>query len=213
MKKLNIILIATASMFLSHHVNGQNREHLKLGPKTGVNLSNVYKESGDDFVAEAKFGYVLGGFISIPINALIGIQPEVLYSQKGFKSTGQILGENYSLIRTTNHIDIPIQLAIKPSNALTLLIGPQYSYTISKKDKNSFGTLSQEKEESFDNDIRKNVLGLVGGVDVNIQNIVLSGRAGWDIQKNNADGSSSDIQYKNFWYQLTIGINLINKEK
>ena len=75
-----------------------------------------------------------GVFLAIPIGTYIGIQPEVLFSQKGFKATGSILGEEYKFTRTTNYIDIPIYLALKPSPFLTIVAGPQFSYLMSRKD-------------------------------------------------------------------------------
>jgi hypothetical protein len=34
---------------------------------------------------------------------------------------------------------------------------------------------------------------------------VLSARSGWDVQRNNGDGTSSIPRYKNVWFQATIG--------
>ena len=62
-----------------------------------------------------------GAFLSLPVGKLIEIQPEVIYSEKGFKATGAFLGSNYSATRTTTYIDVPILLAIKPISYLTIL--------------------------------------------------------------------------------------------
>lgn len=68
------------------------REHFTAGLKLGTNFSNVYDSEGEDFEAEGKFGFAGGAFFSIPIGRLVGIQPEILFSQKGFRSTGTFLG-------------------------------------------------------------------------------------------------------------------------
>jgi hypothetical protein len=62
------------------------RDQLFFGVKIGVNYSNIYDAQGENFVDDPKYGVALGGFVSIPIGAFFGVQPELLYSQKGYKS-------------------------------------------------------------------------------------------------------------------------------
>jgi hypothetical protein len=109
-------------------------ERLTFGVKGGLNLSNVYDTQGEQFDADAKFGFVAGAFMSIPLGKVIGVQPEILISQKGFQATGFLLGAPYSFTRTTTYIDVPLLFAIKPFELLTLLAGPQYSYLQIQKD-------------------------------------------------------------------------------
>lgn len=182
------------------------REKLMLGFKLGLNLSNVYDEQGENFDADAKFGMAVGAFVAIPIGKYLGVQPELLFSQKGFQATGSLLGTNYSFTRTTNFIDVPIFLAIKPTEVLTLLVGPQYSYLIKQTDAFASGNNTTEQVKEFENDnIRKNILSFALGADINLNHLVLGGRACWDVQTNNGDGTSSTPRYKNVWYQATIG--------
>ncbi len=73
----------------------------------------------------------------------------------------------------------------------------------------TFGSNSAEQEQEFENDnIRKNVFGFVGGIDINIKHVVVSTRAGWDLVNNNGDGSSTTPRYKNQWLQLAIGLKI-----
>jgi hypothetical protein len=68
------------------------------------------------------------------------------------------------------------------------------------------GSTSIEQEQVFENDnIRKNTFCFVGGGDINLKHVVLSVRVGWDLIKNNGDGTSDTPRYKNVWYQGTIG--------
>lgn len=41
----------------------------------------------------------------------------------------------------------------------------------------------------------------ISGLDTNPKHLVIGGRVGWDIQKNNGDGTSTSPRYKNTWYQ------------
>jgi Outer membrane protein beta-barrel domain len=185
----------------------ENDKKFHFGIKAGVNVSNVYDTKGEDFVAKAKAGAALGAFVQIPLGKIIGIQPEILYSQKGFKGTGKILGNAYSYTRTTDYLDIPILLSIKPVEMLTVVAGPQYSFLVREKNvfENTLFTSIQEQEFKNDN-IRKNTLCFLGGVDVNFDKIILSARAGWDVQNNAGDGTNNTPRYKNVWYQATIGL-------
>ena len=208
MKKV-ILMIAfvTISVTNSNAQSNDNRSAVSFGIKAGTNYSNVYDEQGNDFVADSKFGFSAGAFVTIPFGKIIGIQPEILYSQKGFKSTGTYLGSTYSMTRTTDFIDVPLLLAVKPVDQLTLLFGPQFSYLIKQKDEFTGGTISSTQQQDFDNDdITKNIMGLTGGADLNVSsNLVVGLRAAWDIKTNEGDGNSSTPRYKNMLYQATIG--------
>jgi len=181
------------------------RSNFVLGAKLGANLSNVYDSEGEDFVADTKLGFVAGGFVTIPLGKLFALQPEVLYSQKGFKGEGTLLGSPYSYERTTDYLDVPIFFAVRPIEYLSIMAGPQFSYLL--QEKNEFkGAISASQEEEFNNDnIRKNTLALIFGADVNISKIVIGARAGWDLRENKGDGTSETPRYKNYWYQLTLG--------
>ena len=213
MKK--VFLLLTIALFITQYCSAQKskandtRGDLQIGFKTGVNLSNVYDADGDQFVAKSKIGFVAGGFISIPFGSLLGFQPEILFSQKGFKGTGMFLGNPYEFTRTTSYIDIPLLFAIKPTTFVTILVGPQYSYLTKQRDEFTSTLNSSAQEHEFANDnIRKNILSFIGGIDLNSNPFVLSLRAAWDLQNNNGNGTNTIPRYKNVWYQATIGIKI-----
>ncbi len=182
------------------------RDKLTFGLKAGGNYSNVWDEEGQDFQADGKAGFVGGAFLSIPIGTYLGIQPEVLFSQKGFQGSGTFLTYPYEYSRTTNYLDVPLLFVFKPSPFLSLVAGPQYSFLLSEENRFSSDGFSSEQIEEFENDnIRKNTLGIHVGADINVNHFVISPRAGWDLQENHGDGTSSTPRYKNQWLQLTVG--------
>ncbi len=210
MKKIKILLSAAlmtmTSIGIAQEVSTDGRDKIHFGIKAGTNYSNVYDEKSDEFNADAKFGFVGGAFFSIPIGRFLGVQPEILFSQKGFKGQGNLLGSNYEFTRTTSYIDVPLQFALKPTEFLTIVAGPQYSYLLKRTDEFTSSSSSFSQEEEFKNDdIRKNIFGFVWGVDVYVKKVVLGARMGWDIQNNNGNGTSSTPRYKNAWVQGTIG--------
>jgi hypothetical protein len=183
-----------------------NREKLQFGIKAGLNYSNVYDEEGEEFRADPKFGLAAGISLAIPFGKYLGVQPEALISQKGFRGHGTMLGNEYTFTRTTTYLDIPLQVAFKPSEFFTLFAGPQYSYLLNQRDVFTNSSSSYVQEKEFDNDnIRKNVFGVVGGLDINLKHITLGTRVGCDLQNNHGDGTSNTPRYKNVWFQGTIG--------
>ncbi len=210
MKKTLLLSLACMGTLLStvhaQETTTDNRAKAQFGFKIGTNYSNVYDTQGEQFDADPKFGLALGAFAVVPIGKFIGLQPEVLYSQKGFKATGILFGTAYDMTRTTSYLDFPLLFSIKPMPNFSLLIGPQYSYLLKVKNEFKNGSTTILQEQEFDNDnIRKNTLGFVLGGDVSIEHLVVSGRIGWDLINNHGDGSSSTPRYKNAWYQVTLG--------
>ncbi len=214
MKKIILLLIVAIGMIdisIGQDSETDFRDKVQFGLKIGLNYSNVYDTKGEEFKSDPKFGLATGLFVSIPIGKFIGIQPELLFSQKGFKATGVLLGNPYEFTRTTNYIDIPIFFTLKPIEYFTILAGPQYSYLIKQKDVFANTTTSIVQEQEFENaNIRKNTFCFIFGGDVNLTHFVFGARIGWDILNNNGDGSSTTPRYKNVWYQVTFGYRFYN---
>jgi len=200
--KISHFLVSFA--LLSVSLQAQNR--ISIGAKAGLNISNIYDSEGDTYSADAKTGYAAGGFLHIPLGGFFGIQPEVMFSQKGYQTSGSLLGLDYSTSRTSNYLDVPILFAIKPLGLATLLIGPQYSYLLKQTTNVVTPVSNTTVVDEFTNDnIRRNTLGLVIGADVNLFQFVISGRVAWDLYDNNGDGTSTTPRYKNVNGQLTLG--------
>jgi hypothetical protein len=186
-----------------------NRELLSFGLKAGLNMSNVWDTQGQDFVADPKYGLAGGAFVSLPIGTYLGIQPELMISQKGFQGSGTLLGFTYSNTRTTTFLDVPLLVQFKPIEYFTILAGPQFSYLFKEKNVYTFGSNSTAQEQAFNNeDPRNNIMGFVIGADINIDMLVISARAAWDFQTNNKNSVSTTPRYKNQLVQLTVGFRI-----
>ncbi len=72
--------------------SGDRRGSFEFGIKAGINVSNVWDSKGQEFTVDPKVGLAGGVFLGIPIGKFLGIQPEILISQKGFKGSGSLLG-------------------------------------------------------------------------------------------------------------------------
>lgn len=206
MKKL-ILLMAVLTVMINNSKAQSNG--ILFGLKAGANYSNQYDSKNENFTSDSKLGFAGGAYLNFPLGSSIGFQPEILISQKGFKATGKLLGSSYNLTRTTSYIDVPLMLSIKPVQFLTIVLGPQYSYLLKQKDVFTNNTFTTAQNQEFNNDnIRKNILGITGGVDLNIKNATVGLRIGRDFQNNNGDGTSSTPRYKNAWVQATLGLRV-----
>src|SRR4051812_47756675 len=104
MKTIKIIILALT--LVSLRVSAQDnvtdlRNRCLFGIKAGGNYSNVYDTRDQNFHTDPKIGLATGVFLAIPFGTWFGIQPELLFSQKGFKGKGSVLGADYNLTRTT----------------------------------------------------------------------------------------------------------------
>ncbi|RYM35778.1 PorT family protein [Brumimicrobium glaciale] len=204
MKKVILLttLFTTAALFSFAQ---DAREEFKFVVKGGATASNVYDSEGEEFDANMRLGYTVGAGIDIPIGTYLGIHPEVLITQKGFKGSGSFLGAGYSYKKTTTFLEVPILVALKPSEFFSIVAGPQFAYLLSERNEFDAG-IGIDQEQQFENDnIRKNILGFVGGVNLNFNHVTVGGRVGFDFQNNKGDGTSDTPRYKNTWGQLTIG--------
>jgi hypothetical protein len=214
MKK--ILILSTLISFLGVHSGFSQRsvsrywEGFKIGLKAGANFSNVYDTQGDQFAADGKLGFAGGVFLEVPLSDYLGIRTEILYSQKGFKATGQYLSVPYTFTRSSDYIDVPVLLTLKPVPMLSINVGPQFSFWTKQTDLFSSTILTTEQQQAFSNDnYRKNLMSLTAGVALDFGKVVLDVRANYDLQRNNGDGTSTTPRYKNAWYQATLGFRII----
>lgn len=187
-----------------------SRNRLQIGIKGGINYSGVYDTKGNNFSSSGKFGGVGGGFLSIPIGTFLGIQPEVLYSQKGFSESGTTdEGNQYSVDVRRDFIDVPLLVQFKPVPDLYILGGPEYCFLLDRSYTFTNGVTSTTTQQQFNNDnLSKNIFGLIFGIDINIGLVTIGGRVAWDLQDNNGNGTSTFPRYRNAWGQATLGLRL-----
>lgn len=210
MKK--VLLFSILFLALATFVNAQEKEYDNrdnkplIGAKFGLSYSNVYGEKGDSFNSDEKLGFTGGAFMMIPIGKRLGIEPEILITQKGFQGSGRMLGSPYSFNRTSTFLEIPILVAIKSSESITVLAGPQFAYLLKQRDEYSGLGVSYAQEQEFKNDdIRRNILGIVAGLDFNLKHFIVSARIGWDVLNNKANHTSETPRYKNSCTQVSVG--------
>lgn len=117
-----------------------------FGLKGGMNISNIYDTEGDG--PDSRFGFIGGGFCDFDFVSF-SIQPEVLFSQKGWK---------YDIGCRYNYFEIPVLIKIPLSHKLRVspYLGPAVSL------------LANAKIEDFNisQDVNSPDLGLVLGAEI-----------------------------------------------
>ncbi|WP_242929416.1 porin family protein [Pontibacter vulgaris] len=131
MKKLLFLIV-----FAFATVSAAQAQNVKFGVRGGANISNLSGDLRDEDRFENKVGFHAGATLNFGIvDDFFSIQPELLYSQKGFKNSDSevtILGQtrrregkvNY------NYLELPVLARIK-AGPLYFEGGPQASYLLS----------------------------------------------------------------------------------
>ncbi len=182
------------------------REQLQYGYKVGTNYAGIVDFKGESFSAKPVFGILSGIFAAIPISKFFGIQPEALFSQKGFRGEGYTSGYYFELKRTASYLDLPVYFLYKPYKFLSVMIGPEFSLLIQQDDKfRAITDVRLLKDQFYNDKIRKSNFSLTGGLDFYLNRIELGAKAGIDLQNNNGSANSTPMYYRNIWCQATIG--------
>ncbi|RDV16932.1 PorT family protein [Pontibacter diazotrophicus] len=108
-----------------------------FGVRGGANLSNLSGDLRDEDMFENKVSFHGGVTLNLPVvEDFVSIQPELLYSRKGFKSSGVeytnlLLQQRRREGRVNyNYLDLPV-LAHVNAGPVYFELGPQLSYLLS----------------------------------------------------------------------------------
>ena len=135
------IIIAFSFAIISF---GLFSQETSLGLKGGLNYAYIHGEDVKD--VNPTFQYHAGAIINIGFTEFFSIQPEFLYSVKGYSEDNVDLNLNY--------VDIPILFKIKFADHLSLHAGPQLGYLLSATQKTDLGEEDvKEQLKDFDLEI------------------------------------------------------------
>lgn len=127
MKTIYITIILMMSGMIS--LNAQDRKNkATAGVKGGYNLSSVSFDGTSE--TEKLHGFHIGIYGESYIGKYISIQPEILYSQQGYKK----IDEDGTLTQKLDYLNVPLMLKIYPVKSFFLEAGPQVGFSISHKE-------------------------------------------------------------------------------
>jgi opacity protein-like surface antigen len=194
MKSKSIVL---SLLLLTFAVVQSRAQGLHLGVKGGA---NIFKVDGQGYDQGFQFGYNVGAFAEINFPGVFGIQPELLWNQTNYR-TGSNFSDIYSNVHGVddvkgklNYLSIPVLLSFRPAKIISFQAGPQFGILL-----NQDKSLVDNSKEAF----KKGDLSLVGGVQLNLANVVVGGR--YVIGLNNINDVTDDHSWKNQGFQVYAG--------
>lgn len=134
MKKVIVIAIAIFSFGIA------KAQDIKFGIKAGANFATLTGDAVADDV-KMKAGFNAGGLMEIKFTEKLSLQPEVLYSLQGAKTTDRTDDGLGTISRdedkvNLSYINVPVMLKFYPVKGFFIQAGPQIGFLVSAKDKN-----------------------------------------------------------------------------
>lgn len=210
MKKLFFVAMV---LLIAGSADAQRRNHYRkqrvsddfyrprVGLAGGLNIANTVSSRNSDFSTDTKLGANFGLFLDVPIIYPLSFQPEILYSQKGYRA--QTAYGDFA--QRANFIDVPLLAKIKLAPAFNVLVGPQVSFLMNTRNTyyDGFEVIQQDKY-TYNGD--KTFVGGVLGISLDLnRNVELRGRYNIDFQENNPNGSSGTPAFRNQVWQVGLG--------
>ncbi len=198
MKKISFTVIACLFILFA---NAQ-----RIGIKAGVNFANAnYEMEGASMSTDSRTGLHIGLMGDFPISESWSFEPNLLYSQKGFKMgiTGIALAE-VEATAAVDYIDIPANIVFKHDLGgpkLALKAGPYLGVGISAKVKSG----DEEEDAEFgsgDDQIKRIDFGANFGAGIEIDAIQFGINYGLGFVNLEND---SDYSMKNNVLSFSIG--------
>ena len=218
-------LLATAA------ISSAQAQDIRFGLRAGANYSNLSGNIKNEDTYNNKVGFLGGVMLNVPLLAddLLSIQPEILYSQKGFENKptefSSVLGKqkregnvNY------NYIDVPLLLKFKALGFLAEA-GPQYSYLLSSNNETKTTTtptvgsptVSDTKDKNDVSGLNRNELGYLAGVGYEATNglslnLRYTGAFSDFVKSDNSSYFNGDLKNaRHSAFQLSLGYLIPSK--
>ena len=172
---------------------------MKYGVKAGLNMTSMSNDMAFDPGFGMGVGFRIGGFLNMRWGyrtensskgtGLWGFQPELMYSNQAVKTDAGDIKMNY--------IAVPLLLKVYPTTALSIEVGPEFSYLIST----SPSTMAVDRAEVKVGDCKGMNIGATAGLAYDFEmGLTVGARYTYgftDMAKN--------LKWKNSNIQVTVG--------
>lgn len=189
MKKLFLLAALVCGFFV---VNAQN---ITIGPKAGLNVTNISNISGN----KNKLSIHVGAFAEWRVNDFFGIQPEIVYSRQGFRWKD----DGYKVKNRVNYLNIPILAKLYVLDELSVDLGPQIGFALNGK---AVAKEDGNTHKYKNKDLNTVELSWAIGLSYNWDDFMFSAR--YNIGLSNVmdkDKSWDGSNNKNHVFQLSVG--------
>ncbi|WP_266203337.1 porin family protein [Pontibacter kalidii] len=165
-----------------------------IGIKGGVNFASVHGSDKDKFGStNSHTSFHAGVFAQFGLSDFFSLQPELLYSRKGFERQDSVFRYDY--------LEVPVLAVFNISDNLSVHLGPQVGVMMSAKVEDKERDL--EPYNTFD-------YGLAAGLEGKLDRFRLGARYAHgfgDLRKQDDSGNSIDESIKNGVIQVYVGVS------
>ncbi|WP_022821792.1 porin family protein [Hymenobacter norwichensis] len=181
-----------------------------FGIKGGFNLADIRggnRDTYEDALSNLKT-YHAGLYAQFGLNDKVSIQPEILFSRKGYDDTQVPLGGGSTTTRETrlDYIQVPVLFVYNFLDNVSVHVGPQASLLVRVKDAGAEKSISSAGLHSLD-------YGVVGGLEARIGPARVGARYDLglaDIYKDSATAARVYKDVKNGVFQVYVGVGFTN---
>lgn len=205
MKRIPGILLAV--FFVTSCANAQ----MSFGIKGGLNIATV---GGADVssIVKSRTGFSVGGYLGLSLPFLFTVQPEVLYSTKGFimEQSFSVSGQSYTYKSTNTYSYLEIPVLVKYSLPVpvvnpSLYAGPEVGILLTAKSKFE-GTGSPTVDSDVKSAVTSTDYGVVFGASAHI--LVADFDLRYVLGLKSTDGVNQAKMYNRVW-SVMVGIPLL----
>lgn len=202
-KHIAVMLVAGLAL-----LPGVASAQVEFGLKGGVTFADVPKFGeevrDDDGDAQMRIGMAAGGHVAIAFGGIVGLQGEVLYTQKGIKAEAPgDVDQTFTL--ELDYIDVPVLLRLGPSggNGLQFLVGPSFNFNIGAR---SVLEGFIDDDEDVKEEFKDFEMGLVVGGGYYGSVVIVEGRWQEGLTDISAIRESGDSTYRNRTFLALVGV-------
>jgi hypothetical protein len=216
-----LLLSASVALLAAAAAPAAHAQGIRFGVKAGANLSNLAGDLTNQDQYNNRWGFHGGIMVNFGIADIVSIQPEVLYSQKGFKYADQnitVLNNTYRNSGNVryDYLDVPILVRVRAAGAF-FEVGPQYSYLMNAST-NREQTLNGNNVSNIGSgttdlsNVRRNEFGYAAGLGFQASNGFMIGvrynGAFTDFAKNSNYSNDEFRNARNSTFQGYVGVLL-----
>ncbi|TPE45319.1 porin family protein [Pontibacter mangrovi] len=165
-----------------------------IGIKGGVNFASIHGGDKDKFgESNSHTSFHAGIFAQFGFGSFFSLQPELLYSRKGYERQDSVFRMDY--------LEVPVLAVFNISDNFSVHMGPQVGVMVSAKVEDE--EVDLEPYNTFD-------YGLAAGLEGQLDRFRVGARYAHgfaDLRKEDSDGNSLDEDIKNGVIQVYVGIS------
>ncbi|WP_026463347.1 porin family protein [Adhaeribacter aquaticus] len=188
----------TTTAPVNHNLEGEGSSaprNAGFGIKGGLNFANIHGDHTGAYPELDGFtSFHFGTFAQFSLGSAFSLQPEVLYSQQGFKTN--------NMLNRLDYINVPLLLGFRVLDNITIQAGPQASLLLTAK-QGSTEINKQPHYNSFD-------YGLAGGIEGRLAMFRLGARYNHSIgdvfKDGHRVGNTPVTNIRNNVFQVYLGL-------